>query len=96
MAEHASVKLLVLWEHELRAVAEAVCRLRKALDQDKPDPKTVWQAYVDLGQAAHVAMPSQEELASDASWLLCNHAALRFEPRVVEVAKRPMQNGGTE
>ncbi len=95
MAGHASVKLLVLWEHELRAVAEVVARLVELQKEDKPNQEAMVEAYNDLGRAAYVAFGAAAA-DNDAVWVLCNHAALRFEPRVVEVAKRPMQNGGTE
>ncbi len=96
MAGHASVKLLVLWEHELRAVAEVVARLVELQKEDKPNQEAMVEAYSDLGKAAYIAFGASAAASEDTAWVLCNHSALKFEPRITEVAKRPMENGGPQ
>ena len=70
MAANASVRIVVLFESELRAIAEAVRRLNTLERDGCADPEALVQAHWEIVQAAHVAFGG---VAGDdgASWVLC-------------------------
>ena len=85
MPSKATLKLAVLWESELRAIAEAVARYVEADKAEPPDPVVLSGALQDVLQSAHVAFGGLVDVDREAAWVLCNHDQLRCEPRIVNV-----------
>ena len=87
MPSSATMKLVVLWESELRAIAEAVARYAEANQAEPFDPHALERALQDIVSVAYVAFCGLRDVAPDAAWVLCNHDRLKYEPRVVKVNK---------
>ena len=93
MASNASIEVVVLWEHELRAAAEAIGGIQ-ANSQDKPD-EFVAQVMRAVN-ACSAALAGVAE-SPDTKLILLGNDAIKHDPREIMVKqltkKKEVANG---
>lgn len=85
MASVSKAVVIVLWESELRAAADALMPIRRAVKEGKGiDPAEAWNA-LEACAAALANVASHPE----ANLVVCSAERLKYEPRDIHVSPRP-------
>lgn len=79
MATKATMKLVVLFESEMKAIAAAIQRYNELCTKKERNNEEIMEAVVDVLKSAHVAFATINP-SDDAAWVLCNHDAIRAVP----------------
>lgn len=100
MSDQAVFKLVVLWEQELRELADAtrsLTSLMQRTDRTDAEDSSVAHAIKRLHDSAFVALHGMWEMP-DAHVLVCSADRMKFVPRDIKIErkrKKPTAGGDT-